>query len=284
MRIKNIVLPLLFSAALLAVIQGQLSQAAPLGSCEKSCSISIGECHLQRAGYLLHGYDKSAADCVRAEFPSFDALSPVARAVLGIKEIDAAVANPGGLEKYVNDLRLEQAGARIALANLYLKEEKTEAAKSSFVEAGSFYLSLFQAARGSANFVELGPAIAAGLLRSGMPVEALEVLKALPESSARAYLAAEVFFSIGNRQAAAENYEKWISSDCQFDPVMLLNDEYGRKWTLLIQASSSKLSRCEQVPQELRSRLETLNEVFRHPNNLPARSYPAILFPARADY
>ena len=284
MRIKNMVFAVLFGAAVLTVVQGQLSQAGPLASCEKSCSISPGECHLQKAGYLLHGYEKSVADCVRPEFPFFEALSPVARTVLGIKEIDAAVANPVGLEKYMNDLRLEQAGARIALARLYLKEEKTEAAKSSFLEAGSLYLSFFQAARGAANFVELGPAIAGGLLRSGMPVEALEVLKVLPESSARAYLTAEVFFSIGNRQAAAENYEKWISSDCQFDPVMLLNDEYGRKWTLLIQGRPSMLSRCEQVPQELRSRLETLNEVFRHPDNLPARSYPGILFPARAHY
>ena len=32
------------------------------------------------------------------------------------------------LQSYLNDLRLEQAAARIALANLYLKEETTEAA------------------------------------------------------------------------------------------------------------------------------------------------------------
>lgn len=282
---KNlIVLGFVFSIAITAAGQNKSASALP-AACENACSIPSGLCHFQRASYLLHGREDSMADCIRSDAQLFDTLAPITRTLLGIEELDKVIANPSGVTGRLIDLRFEQAAARIVLARLHLNARETDDAERAMKEAGTVYLSLFQAERGSSTFAESGPKIAAGLLRCGMATDALRVLSALPPgSSARAYLTAEAFFSIGDRQAASQSYEQWIASGCQSDVVMLLDDEYGRRWTLLLTSKPAKQSRCEQIPQELRSRLETLNQLFHHPNNLPVRSYPGDLFPASAHY
>jgi hypothetical protein len=281
---KLIVLGFVFGIAVTIAAQEKPPSTLP-AACEKVCSIPSGLCHLQRASYLLHGRQDSIADCVRSDIPALDALALIPQTLLGIQELDSAIANPSGVTARLIDLRFEQAGARIALAHLYLREGDINGADRAMKEAGTLYLSLFEEERRSAAFTESGPKIAAGLLRCGMATEALRVLSALPAgSSGRAYLSAEALFSLEDRQAAAQSYEQWIASGCQYDVVMLLDDQYGRRWTLLLQSKPLRQTRCEQMPQELRSRLETLNEAFHHPNNLPAQSYPGVLFPARADY
>jgi tetratricopeptide (TPR) repeat protein len=249
--------------------------------CNKECVKSVGLCHLQKALYLIHGRDTTEIECIRTELHSLDALEEVPKLLLGIKEINAAIANPLGINVELSSIKLELAGAKITLAHTFFDLGNIDDAEKAMKEAGEIYLTLFKEKKSQSIVLK----VAAGLLRCGMTIDALKILKELPPTDPnRNYLMGEAFYSIGDRKNAANNYEDWIKLDCQSEAIMLLNDEYGKKWSLLLLSKPEKQSPCEQLPQELRSRLETLKQQFGHPNNLPIQSYPGTLFPTRADY
>lgn len=258
-----------------------LQQEKQQDLCNKECIKSIGLCHLQTALYLIHGRDPAESECLRTELSSLDTLEERPRLLLGIKELNSVIANPSGINVELNVVELELANAKIELAHTFFDTGNIDDAEKAMKEAGEVYLRLYKEKKSQ----DVALKAVTGLLRSGMTIDALKILSEFsPTDPNRSYLMAEALFSIGNRKSAAAQYEHWIKLDCQSEAIMILNDEYGKRWSLLLLSKPKKQSPCEQLPQELRSRLETLKQQFGHPNNLPVRSYAGTLFPTQADY
>ena len=286
-KMAKIVFPVGIIAACALWIAGQGIQGTrglDQNACSNECVESVGLCHLQRALFLLHGRDLATEECVRREFQRLDSLVGIDRILLGIDELDKVIANPSGIRVELRVVKLERAASKIELARLFLESNEIDKADSAMKEAGTAYFALLGELKDVPNRNNLLPTIVSGLLRCGMTLEAMDVLSKLPQSDPnRAYLMAEAYFSIGDRKNAAKYYENWLKLKCQSELLMLVNDEYGKRWSLLASSKPTRQDRCEQLPEDIRSRFEVLNQQFGHPNNLPKNNYPSVVFPAQAD-
>jgi hypothetical protein len=267
---------------------GAQSAAPPIeqgSSCVVSCIVSSGLCHHQRALYFLRGYEYSLPKCLLSDLHSLPHAEDVSRIKLGLHELEVAIANPSGLAETNMQLRIEKAEALTALAYAQISSGEPGPAGQSMDQAAAAYHVLVREEGESREFEALIPRIAVGFIRCGRAADALSLLiRRRPNDPDRLYLWAEASFSIGARKDAARTYEDWIAGGCQSEVTMLTNDEFGVRWTLLFSKKPEHLSRCEQLPSELRTRLETLRQQFHHPDNLPPHNYDAMLFPASADY
>jgi hypothetical protein len=249
-------------------------------SCEDSCQSSVGFCHWRLAIYLLRGYETELPQCIRAQLNDFKNLQASPRILLGIQELDAALANPAGINQPSNDLLLEKGGAFIDLAHSYMETGDLRAASDSLKKSVRVYQTVKLDELDHLQRDELTGRIASGMIRAGDPLAAIDYLRNLsPTSPDLPYLTAEAFFALQDHADAANYYELWIKDGCESRPYMLTDDEYGEKWSLLVSRRPANQTKCEQLPEELRLRLKTLLVKFGHPNNLPVNSYPAIVFP-----
>jgi tetratricopeptide (TPR) repeat protein len=179
------------------------------------------------------------------------------------------------------------ARAHLELGRRYLKEasdqsstEKLQTAHTEFEQAAQEFRSyMAQAVPPKDRLYQLW-STTSGLLESGYPLEALELIFQHPEAhqdSTVLHLTADALFDLGAREAAAHAYEKWVAEGkCS---------GYYRSWygevnmtgehlPFLVSAHTPK-NPCNFLPPELRTRLESLNQVFQHPSNLPKRNYPS---------
>jgi hypothetical protein len=238
------------------------------------------KCHYRRSVFLLHDtYDAND----RQFLPDLDTINSMAkreRLLLGMAELKVVSDDPTGINLPRYGVELEQASARLSLAYYYERNRDFSAFERERELARQQFLALFtQASSSEPDKLRLAPTIALRLLRCGASADALRVTSALNENdSARDYITAEIQFSLGDRKGASESYERWLKSGCEYEPMMLLSDEYGKKWGLLLRSQPSNQKRCEQLPTEIRTRLENLYEIYGHPNNLPKRSFPATIF------
>jgi hypothetical protein len=231
--------------------------------------------------YLLgrHEYDFSTSRCIKAEHASLDTLDPIGRTEQGIRELEAVVSQPSGVVLSQTELRLEMAAAKTALSKLYLASGNLVKADRTMQDAVASYLLLSPKDNGASTSQSLITKIAIGLIRCGKGLDALRELNRLPINNPdRAYLSAEIFFNLGSREISADKYEQWIALGCKSELVMLTNDEYGSNWTFLLEPKPKDFGLCEQLPVELRSRFDSLFQQFAHPNNLPTKNFPSILF------
>jgi len=280
---------LLFAITLIALCgarshsTSQDTDAGRLGACEETCPTSPGRCHWQIAQYLFHGGEATLPPCFDSRQTSVSDLKPTARVLLGIQQLNLALANPSGITRSLLAVHMEKAAAYVNLAHLYFEAHDSQAASAALGSAAREYRSILSDLTNEPS-QELIDRLASGLIRAGAPLDAIMALERLPVSdSSRSYLAAEALFSLGDRSGAALYYETWIAGGCQSDIYMVTYNEYGRLWTLLPLKRPSTQTRCEQLPAELRVRLETLREQFRHPDNIPRNSYPSVPFPDHAD-
>lgn len=282
-RLSSIVIATLLLAS--PCVRTQNPPGAPEGlpSCDQSCQNASGSCHWRLALYLLHGFESALPECLGMKGTSLSNMPPISRVLLAIKELDIAIANPTGISQDLVALRMEKGAAYINLAHLYVGDRDMHAAAEAFRDAARVYHSISLGQGGSPERYELVSRVASGLIRAGVPLESIDLMQSLPPSYPdRLYLTAEALFSLSNRSEAAKFYELWIASGCQSGISMITDDEYGKRWALLLSKTPGTQTKCEQLPMELRSRLETLRSQFQHPDNIPAHSYPAILFPEHA--
>ncbi|MBX3281993.1 MAG: hypothetical protein KF756_05895, partial [Acidobacteria bacterium] len=252
--------------------------------CASMCS-KDGDCYFEKAMYSLHGYEYSDRDRLACLDPEYkketDALPQLARTINGVRDLESAVKDPIRTHLTKRDLLFELAAAKTYLSQVYFETNDLQSAERSMTEASDIYLSLADLNKNEKNAGTLIPKIVAGLLRCSKPVAALKVLSQLPGDSAdRAYLTAEIYFSLGDRKLAAKAYEDWITLGCSDQLFMSLYDAYGQRWMLMYKKSNKKQSLCRQLPLELRTRVEALRMQFGHPNNIPVQGDPAKLFPA----
>lgn len=237
-----------------------------------------GVCHMRIANYLLHGNRAQTESCRLIAMGEVRSMEPDAKTLLAIAELQLAL--DVGVDSAVQreEILFEQAAAYIRLSGQYDERADYERSTRSLDSSASIYLALFDRLSVRVDFAETVPRIVAGLLRCGRLSDALSMLEKLPEgNSAREYLTAEILFSRGNRRAAALGYEKWLASGCTFDEVMLMNDEFGLVSSRWLLSRPINQTRCEQIPLELVTRLDSLNRWYGHPANLPKRRFPAII-------
>ncbi|HMJ09082.1 MAG TPA: hypothetical protein VK468_08755 [Pyrinomonadaceae bacterium] len=245
--------------------------------CERLCLNSVVQCHFKKANYLLRNrvaINDDIAQCIADEFEK-SKLEPPARLRLGVAEMEKTMAQPGGLPLTRTELGLMLADAKVSLAHRYLESNELESSEAFTKEAVNLYISLIPKDSDTAKSQDLVLRIAVGLIQCGRSAEALKVIHKIPTGNAAvAYLSAEAFFALASRGLAAAEYEKWINLGCKSEFMMLLTNEYHEQWTFLGRTEPPGLTICEQMPTELRSRLETLRRQFGHPNNIPERSFP----------
>ena len=277
--------------SILVVSASAFAQAPPqvggekLASCEKLCpDIPAVTCHIDRALYLLRGWDAAMSPCVEAEMHSHKNLvRSISGILLGIQELNESTAIASG--KDLTKFQLYEAAAQVELAHAYIDAGDTQSANEALQQAAERYLTLFKTMEKFPDFPATGHKIASGLIRAGRPVDALTVLSRLPpDDSERLYLWAESLFSMGARAAAAMAYEQWIAAGCQSDLAMLADDEFGPAFTFLVFPGPTNQNKCERMPEELRGRLRGLQGEFFHPNNIPAKNTPSTPFPAREGF
>jgi hypothetical protein len=265
-------------------LQASSSPPAQLPSCDAHCPESHGFCHWRLAVFFLRGIEAELPQCVSAQLSALKNLDSTHRILLGIRELDAAISNPAGIEQPISELQLEKGGAYIDLAHSYNAAGDMQSAQAAFRNAVGVYQSI-ETGKGTSSRDGIAGRIASGMIRANDPMAAISSLQNLPQSNPdRLYLTAEALFAVQNRADAAKYYELWIKNGCNSHLYMLTDDSYGEKWSLLLLKQPTKQSKCEQLPAELRSRLETLNHQFGHPNNIPAHSYPATLFRSVQDF
>jgi hypothetical protein len=279
-RLGFLAIAALFVASLGSQSHERQSSTVHMPSCEDSCQSSLGFCHWRLAIYLLRGYETELPQCIRAQLNDFRNLEAGPRILLGIQELDAALASPAGITQSMNDLLIEKGDAYIDLAHSYIATGDFRAASDSHKKSVQVYLTVKLEQVGSTQRDEVICRIASGMIRAGDALDAMGYLRNLyPTSPDRLYLTAESLFALQDHADAANYYELWIKDGCKSRPYMLTNDEYGEKWSLLLSRQPANQTKCEQLPEELRLRLQTLRVKFGHPNNLPVNSYPAIVFP-----
>jgi hypothetical protein len=286
MSLKTIIVCVLLFLGGSAVAQqsGSLGAESLLPNCDASCVPSPGICHHQRAAYLLRGFEYSMPECLLSQVRSLSRAGEAPRIEQGLVELEKAISDPSGLRATRTELQVERADALISLAYAQIRATQPRLAGETMKRAEAAYQAIVEPTGESQEVKPVLPRIAEGLIRSGAIPGALTLLTRLPPSDPqRLYLWAEALFSIGAREDAANGYEQWIVAGCS-TPTMLTDNEFGEQWTLLSSKKPANLKPCEQLPKELRTRLETLRQEFHHPNNLPAQNHEGILFPARADF
>lgn len=265
--------------------QARSSSDVQLPSCDGHCPGSPGFCHWRLAVYLLRGTETEFPQCVVAQLGALKSLDSTQRILLGIKELDASISNPAGIKQPIGELQFEKGGAYIDLAHSYESAGDLQSAQTAFRNAVSVYHSIEIGKGTSSGGDGMAGRIASGMIRAGDYTAAISSLRNLSESNPdRLYLTAEALFALQNPADAANYYERWIKSGCNSHLYMITDDSYGEKWSLLLLKQPAKQSKCEQLPAELRSRLETLNHQSGHPNNIPVHSYPATLFRSVQDF
>jgi tetratricopeptide (TPR) repeat protein len=248
-------------------------------TCEETCPHSIKECHYERAQIFLYRAILGAPlACSMIKSSELNALGKLERQVLGIEELSNAVGQLSEKSAKYYKWKLELASAKIELAETYRNKDDYEDFINILDEAGCIYFSIAEQTVHSNNSYLIRTA-AIGLIRTGRSLDAVRILKAWStDDPERSYLIAESLFSLGNRSAASTEYESWISTGCNSKLALIVNNGYRDTWTFLPSRQAADLSLCEQLPMELRSRLENLHRQYGHPNNLPRKSIPSDLF------
>jgi len=279
------VLAALFVPRPLVTSPGENSGQRQISSCKGSCPALAGFCHWRVALYLLRGYESGLPTCVTIDRSLISTMPLKDRFRLGIEELNQAIADPSGVDAEKVSLEAEKAAAYIDLAHSYLGSGDDELGGEAFENAVQIYRTMRPSQTNASDAPDSVAAVASGLIRAGAPLKALELLRSLPERSPdRLYLSAEALFTLQDRAGAGVYYQQWLDSGCRSELFMLTHDSYGKEWALLLPKSPKVQTKCEQLPAELRSRLEGLRDQFGHPDNIPSHSYPASLFPDHADY
>jgi tetratricopeptide (TPR) repeat protein len=274
---KKAFLMLLYCGTIGAGALGQAGLSTEnLSRCKSRCANLTPECNVRIAFYLIHGTDMSDTSCPEIRSNKISRLEGLA---LAIKFLGRAIANHKGTGVKLSVLHLDKAAVYIEMGQLFTQSGRFSKASTAFQRAVLTYRSMRLQAKRSKD-EELLLAISSGLLRAGKAVESLSVLSDVEYKRAdKAYLSAEAYFSLGNREAAAGLYEQWVGLGCKSKTTMVLNDEYGSRWALLISSKPEVQNPCEQLPTEVRSRLETLKSQFGRPKNLPARNFDVEFLP-----
>jgi tetratricopeptide (TPR) repeat protein len=272
----------LLIAALMAGTQSAVAQIGP--ACAQSCSQDPASCHYERSQFLLTGHADMSSPCMREFEQATKKMDRATGLDQTVQELDQAIiALPPGSDK-ITTLKLEKAAALIALARMRLQADDLIAAEVYLSRSADVYKDLLKSSAVRSNDAELRTQIAVGLLRCGRPLEALATLKELPpDNGERMYLRAEIFFALGEREEAASAYETWIAAGCVSELPLLSQDEWGEKWAFAYSITSKPQTKCQQLPSELRSRLDTLREEFGHPGNLPKHQFPGMPLWMRID-
>jgi tetratricopeptide (TPR) repeat protein len=249
--------------------------------CMRFCAQDPTSCHDERSQILFSGVTDSSSSCMRAYAQTTEKMDYATRLRTAIQELDQALSEATlGRDKRIS-FQLDKAAALISLAGTQLTAGDIEATQGTLSQAADIYKAIRSAATEPGD-AGLTARIAVGLLRCGKPLEALAALQDLPpHNGERMYLTAEFLNTLGQRKAAALAYENWISGGCVSKLALLSEDEFGEKWVFTVPMTPRVQTRCEQLPAELRSRLDTLRMEFGHPRNLPERTFPAEPFPAR---
>jgi hypothetical protein len=164
---------------------------------------------------------------------------------------------------------LKQASECMAKA---LKSADRECSTSAFLKkAGEEYIQMELLLAGRNGHVGEATVVANGLLRSGLPIRAIEFLLSRSETkkhSVLSHLLADALFAIGDYQSAAVAYRAWISTGCHGYLYSMQDSDY---WLMPV-----KGDRCASLPVVMRSRLEMLQDATHgQPDNLPEHNSPA---------
>jgi tetratricopeptide (TPR) repeat protein len=248
-------------------------------TCEQACSRNYAECHYEHAQVLLTGTRQDASDCLRLYEKNIASMDNLKRVQESVTELDAAIIGESWPEATKTRLQFEKAASLIAEAGMQVNRGEISVASAALSRACDIYVAQASSQINQGND-DTTAQLATGFLRCGRPISGLETLNRLQKnSSEKMYLTAELLFAIGQREEAAVAYEKWIAAGCISPLDMLSKNEFGEKWTFMYMTSPPGQTKCQQLPSELRIRLETLQGEFAHPANLPKKSYPARPFP-----
>jgi tetratricopeptide (TPR) repeat protein len=214
-----------------------------------------------------------------------ESMDAISRFRLAIEELDLAMADKTWSSKDVLHMQFDKAATEISLGRAFIEAGDLQLAGQAFQQSADIYEKLAASLDDSPNSHLSLVEVSAGLIRCGKPLNALKILARLSANDDDGlYLRGEAMMVMGDRENAAALYEKWISTGCSSHLAFLADDEFGKRWSFLLNMKPKDQTKCEQLPQELRSRLETLRTQFGHPNNLPVRSFPSVPILAVTDH
>jgi tetratricopeptide (TPR) repeat protein len=256
------------------------------------CSSDGWRCHDERATALLFG--KWCSDGQEKVVTAMDLASKLRLGILELEMEASLHPNPNDVQE--QNIQATIGGAEILLARIYMQQDRFEQAEVELSKATKVYRQLVTNILADAyphqtppdpeveqhRRVDLLLDIAVGLIRCGKQLESIALLAKIPSNDKeRMYLRAEALFSMGDRADAARVYEEWINMGCHYRLRMFTDDEYGYPaWTILWNMGTrrvNKTSPCENLPPELRARLEDLRQRYDHPKNLPSQNRAPII-------
>jgi tetratricopeptide (TPR) repeat protein len=233
----------------------------------------VGICHFSIAMSLLGRNSQLQPECLNKQKVSFPTNGSEDEIRLAIGELETAKRTAFSVSP--ESIDLFRAGAFIELGQTYLRRGDTTRAEEAFSSAQNIYRTLLQAAPRPDSIA----AIAIGFLRSGDPKDSIIAAAELNQHSPmRTYLIAEALFSLGDREGAAREYTAWIDTGCASPLIAMTNDDYGEGWWTYLFSNDKSLGACEQLPAELRTRLEALRDQTGHLGNLPKSNKPPPLY------